>query len=135
MELRELIINCMEKQDNIAALEGQVKKLKEEVADLKQQILSSMQSQELQNVKYHDCTVLITKKSHYEIADKEKFAYAMLRSLVETLNNGKNILDGFIAQFRPSKETFENYINQDTHTIDDTGVRQIDKSDITIRRP
>ena len=117
------------------ALEAQAKEIKEgEEAQLRDQILQFMLENDMQSVHFPDIgRVVRTSKSHYEIFDKDKFACAMLASLVQAGKEGRPLSDGFIAQFRPGREIFESFINTG-QSLDACGVTQVDKPELAIRK-
>ena len=117
------------------ALDTQAKEIKEgEEAQLRDQILQYMLENDMQSVHFPDIgRVVRTSKAHYEIFDKEKFAYAMLSSLVLAGKEGRPLSDGFIAQFRPGREIFEAFINTG-QAMDACGVAQVDKPELAIRK-
>lgn len=136
MELKEMILQYREVQALRKSLEAKAKELKEQMEDsLKMAILQEMQDEGVQSVHYPEIgRVVRSTRTHYEIFDKEAFATAMLRSIVTAAQQKRPLSEAMLAQYRPGKEAFEDYLKLFNTTAEASGVRQVDQPELSIRK-
>ena len=136
MELKDQILKYREIQNVRRALEEKAKELKEQLeAPLKLQILQTMHDEGMQSLHFPEVgRVISSTRSHYEIVDKEAFALAMLRSITTAAQEGRPLSEAMLAQNRPSKEIFEDYLQHMGVAAESCGVRKVEQPELYIRK-
>ena len=135
MELKELVIEFKGIRESRLSLESQAKSLKQEEDRLKDEILQNMQETGVASVKFPEVGhVITTEKGHYEVRDKDKFAEAIMRSMVLAYKQNRSLVDGLIVQTRPSVEGLEVFLKETEQTPDAIGLVFVTKTELSIRK-
>lgn len=136
MELKELVIQVKNIQAQRKVLEAQAKELKTKEDELKEQIISYMTQQNMPSVHFKDLAqVVITKKQHLEVTNKELFTETVLRSLVTAYQERRPFVDGMLVQLRPSKEAVLAYLEHNPGIDFVTcGLRSVVEPELSFRK-
>lgn len=119
-------------------LEAQAKLLKEKEEELKGELITSMEAQQMPSVKFDGLGRFVVKSvSSYSISDIDLFARAMLARMVDNGKNGRPFSDGLMLQKRPAKGAIEELIEAgylDAATLGQQGLEQSERLDLTFTR-
>ena len=107
-------------------------------AELKGAILNEMSASGFKSVNLEGIGRLCSKdKTHYEIADINKLAAAMLKIMVENGRAGRMLSDGLLLQARPSKEgldTMFDGVDNAEAAMDAFGVRRVSQPELSLTK-
>lgn len=119
-------------------LEAQAKLLKEKEEELKGQLITSMEAQQMPSVKFDGLGRFVVKSvASYAITDIDTFARAMLARMVDNGKHGRPLSDGLMLQKRPAKGVIEELIEAGylaPDALGASGLEQSERLDLTFTR-
>lgn len=137
MTLKEMVKEYADLRTRRQELEKQADEIKNgREQELKNQILLEMSGQGLKTANFEGLgRVTARNKSHYEIQDQEKLAYAILQAIVNAGNAGRPLSDGLFLQKRISSEMFETLMEENQNMPMETyGVAQVTRQELSLTK-
>lgn len=107
--------------------------MKKQEDTLKTQILNEMSAAGMKSVNIDGvCKAASRVTKVYEVEDLEKFAYHVMKAMVEAANDGRPLSEGLLTWTRPHRERVEAYIGEGS--MENTGLRIVERTDLSVTK-